>query len=69
MIKSIAAYLDLDDESKFHESKKQLIEKHDAREDVSEKSYKKELINLFANDDDCKVCLIPFNKTVNAKET
>ena len=46
VIKSIAAYLDLDDEAKFQESKKQLIEKYDAREDISEKSYKKELAKV-----------------------
>ena len=43
VIKTIASYIDVDDEVKFQESKKQLMERHDAREDVSERSYKKEL--------------------------
>ena len=46
MIKTIASFLDVDDEAKFQESKKQLMEKHDIREDVSERSYKKELAKV-----------------------
>merc|ERR1712226_770186 len=46
VIKTIASYLDVDDEARFQESKKQLMEKHDAREDVSERSYKKELAKV-----------------------
>ena len=46
VIKTIASCLDVDDEAKFQESKKQLMEKHDIREDISERSYKKELARV-----------------------
>ena len=46
VIKTIASYLDVDDQTRFQESKKQLMEKHDAREEVSERSYKKELAKV-----------------------